>query len=231
MQMTESEICASYRQAKNKNEQVRILADLNLCNKQEIVDILSQNGYITGTPAAKAADKLPEEKPQKADGRSNRVDPKIRREQYIGLADKGFTVAETAVALEVTETAVRKYAQRNGIRFADMPQAKRNAAPAAGTAKAAKPSKEGASKHIQHSTKPAKNQAATMVPETAGACADKSGEPLDMIEALQFLLWEAVPRIISGAKITGCEANDSIAMVAAEADGKSYRLTLEVCSE
>lgn len=229
MQMTESEICANYRQAKNKNEQVGILADLNCVTKQEIVDILSQNGYITGTPAAKAADKLPEEKPRKTDGRSIKRDPQVRREQYIGLADKGFTVAETAVALEVTETAVRKYAQRNGIRFADYP-AEKKAAPAAGTAKAARPSKEGASKHIQHSTKPAKKQAAAMVPETVGACADKSGEPLDMISALQFLLWEAVPQIISGAKITRCEANDSIAMVAAEAQGKEYELTLEVLS-
>lgn len=44
MQMTENEIVRNYREAKNKREQVTILADLNRCEKEEIVEILLKNG-------------------------------------------------------------------------------------------------------------------------------------------------------------------------------------------
>lgn len=44
MQMTESEIVRNYREAKNKREQITILADLNRCEKEEIVEILLKNG-------------------------------------------------------------------------------------------------------------------------------------------------------------------------------------------
>lgn len=44
MQMTDSEIVRDYREAKNKREQVTILADLNRCEKEEIIDILLKNG-------------------------------------------------------------------------------------------------------------------------------------------------------------------------------------------
>lgn len=42
--MTESEIVRNYREAKNKREQVTILADLNGCEKEEIIEILLRNG-------------------------------------------------------------------------------------------------------------------------------------------------------------------------------------------
>lgn len=48
MEMTNEEICRSYRQAKDKNEHIARLADLNLCEKKTILDILSENGEITG---------------------------------------------------------------------------------------------------------------------------------------------------------------------------------------
>lgn len=35
MEMTNEEICRSYRQAKDKNEHVARLADLNLCEKKQ----------------------------------------------------------------------------------------------------------------------------------------------------------------------------------------------------
>ena len=44
MQMTESGIVRNYREAKNKREQITILADLNRCEKEEIVEILLKNG-------------------------------------------------------------------------------------------------------------------------------------------------------------------------------------------
>lgn len=44
MQMSENEIVRDYRQAKNKGHQVGILAELNLCTKEEIISILKSNG-------------------------------------------------------------------------------------------------------------------------------------------------------------------------------------------
>lgn len=42
--MTEREICVSYREARKKNMQVQILADLNCASRMEIVKILLKNG-------------------------------------------------------------------------------------------------------------------------------------------------------------------------------------------
>lgn len=42
--MTEREICIMYREAKNQNAQIQILADLNSMNKIEIIKILVRNG-------------------------------------------------------------------------------------------------------------------------------------------------------------------------------------------
>lgn len=44
MEMTNGEIVANYRQAKNKSEQVKILADLNTCPIEQIISILTSAG-------------------------------------------------------------------------------------------------------------------------------------------------------------------------------------------
>ena len=44
MQMTEEEIVRRYKQADNKRDSIRILAELNACQKQTIRDILEANG-------------------------------------------------------------------------------------------------------------------------------------------------------------------------------------------
>lgn len=44
MQMTESEIVRSYREAKNKRNQIEVLADLNTCTPDDIRAILKNNG-------------------------------------------------------------------------------------------------------------------------------------------------------------------------------------------
>jgi len=50
MTMTEKEICKEYNEAKHKGMQVSILADLNLCEKKEILEILMMNAEDV-TPA------------------------------------------------------------------------------------------------------------------------------------------------------------------------------------
>lgn len=44
MQMIENGIVKNYREAKDKREQINILADLNCCSKEEITEILLKNG-------------------------------------------------------------------------------------------------------------------------------------------------------------------------------------------
>lgn len=44
MTMTEQEIVKDYREAKDKKTQIGILADLNTCSKQQIVEILKVGG-------------------------------------------------------------------------------------------------------------------------------------------------------------------------------------------
>lgn len=50
MRMTETEICKEYREAKNPRMQIGILADLNVCEKEDILRILIINGQDV-TPA------------------------------------------------------------------------------------------------------------------------------------------------------------------------------------
>lgn len=42
--MTKEEICGYYKLAANKREQIKILAELNACTKQQIADILIEDG-------------------------------------------------------------------------------------------------------------------------------------------------------------------------------------------
>lgn len=44
MNMTENEIVRQYKEGKDKREQIKILADMNLCEKEEIEKILTDNG-------------------------------------------------------------------------------------------------------------------------------------------------------------------------------------------
>ena len=44
MEMTDNEIVRSYREARDKGKQVKILSQLNLCEIGEILDILTKNG-------------------------------------------------------------------------------------------------------------------------------------------------------------------------------------------
>lgn len=44
MKMTEAEILRDYREAKAKNKQIEILADMNLCTKKEMAQFLADNG-------------------------------------------------------------------------------------------------------------------------------------------------------------------------------------------
>lgn len=44
MEMTDVEIATSYGEARNKKNQVKVLAELNACSKEKIIEILVQSG-------------------------------------------------------------------------------------------------------------------------------------------------------------------------------------------
>lgn len=44
MFMSEHEIISSYRQAKSKSQQITILAEINLCERSDIIELLTLNG-------------------------------------------------------------------------------------------------------------------------------------------------------------------------------------------
>lgn len=46
MWMTKSEIARSYRESKNRNAQIGILAEMNLCSIEEIREVLVETGEI-----------------------------------------------------------------------------------------------------------------------------------------------------------------------------------------
>lgn len=44
MEMSAEEIVRSYREALDKKHQIEVLADLNICRKEDIVEVLKENG-------------------------------------------------------------------------------------------------------------------------------------------------------------------------------------------
>ena len=59
MFMTEQEIQKSYREGKNKKEQIKILADMNTCSKERIIEILKKDPTITDIPEPKKPGRKP----------------------------------------------------------------------------------------------------------------------------------------------------------------------------
>lgn len=50
MYMNKSEICTSYRDAKDQSKQIKILSELNGCDTETIKKILEEGGYDTSKP-------------------------------------------------------------------------------------------------------------------------------------------------------------------------------------
>ena len=73
MNMTPQEIAKEYREAKDKGNQIKILADENLTDRKEIVKVLKEQGEIT--------DKVPRAKGMRAKtGQSAAVSTKKKEE-------------------------------------------------------------------------------------------------------------------------------------------------------
>lgn len=102
MEMTDKEICQEYREAKNKNQQIRILADLNLCTPREILDILTAAGEISGVNPPK----LPKAAAPTRSCRSTMPPETVK--ELIRLAEEGLSSIEIAERLGLDRQQVTK---------------------------------------------------------------------------------------------------------------------------
>lgn len=102
--MTEAEIQAFYREAKDKNKAVEILADYNATDADTIIDVLRRAGLISGLPGNHTA--------QSGAAKVRRAD------QLIALVDRGLTAAEAAAEMGLSIKSIYALASKHGIKFA-----------------------------------------------------------------------------------------------------------------
>lgn len=112
MMMTESEICASYRNAKSSRSQIGILADLNAVDKSVIEKILKDHGVYNSKrgPKPKAAvinkdfeeavDKMVEEGEKKKEKKPEELPEIMRQAIEMSIDFIDMKIAEDEKALE-----------------------------------------------------------------------------------------------------------------------------------
>lgn len=96
--MTVDEIVTSYRQAKNPQLQIGVLADLNVCTRKEIKDLLVEAGVLKAPPENKG-------------GRPVTFDTELARR----LWGEGLTDTEIAAQLGIPVVRFAKWRQRVGL--------------------------------------------------------------------------------------------------------------------
>ena len=106
--MTVEEIVTSYRQAKNQQTQIGVLADLNVCTRKEIKELLTVAGALQQPPESKA-------------GRPVTFDTEEARR----LWNEGLPDAEIAARLEIPTVRFAKWRQRVGLLRPRTPQKNR----------------------------------------------------------------------------------------------------------
>ena len=100
MHMSEFEICRDYESAKDKNEQIKILADMNVCEPSEIIDVLVKNGKISG---------IKKERTEAKKKKSIKGSPRFSPEEWAQikkLHDEGVPAKEIAEKLGYDSQAV-----------------------------------------------------------------------------------------------------------------------------
>lgn len=118
--MTDGEVITSFRQAKNKRDQIGILSELNACSRSDILNILCAAGedvsdYISGMPKKKPA--------EKKDGAPAEARPAARRwsEDEVTILREGCLAGgvcgDIAHALGRSEQSVYFKAREMGLTF------------------------------------------------------------------------------------------------------------------
>lgn len=57
--MTAKEICRRYEEAADKAEIIQVLADMEVCTKQDIIELLESNGFIVPASRKRGRKKVP----------------------------------------------------------------------------------------------------------------------------------------------------------------------------
>lgn len=94
LHMTEAEIVGRYRRAENQSTQVGILAELNCCDKSEIIEVLERNGIELkkrGRKKPVSKDKDKKEEPVKSPAKEESLPAIVRTaitEKMIAVQEK-----------------------------------------------------------------------------------------------------------------------------------------------
>lgn len=88
--MDKGQILCDYRTAKNHKKQIPILAELNACSKEEIIDILTEGGYTRTF-------------------NTNGVDISVKRKEIEDRYANGDDVATLAMAYHISKKAIRTH--------------------------------------------------------------------------------------------------------------------------
>lgn len=99
MQMTEYEIRQNYKLARNKREQIKILAELNSCTRADIIRILD-GGSVADTRKVKHSQ------------RGKRLDEETRREMLEEYLAGGITISRIAEKYGLAYSTALKYIQK-----------------------------------------------------------------------------------------------------------------------
>lgn len=103
--MSVEEIEAFYKEAANKNEGVRILADCCGTDANSMLAFLTARGLVSGV------------------GRETARQAATRKkvEQYLALAERGKNLQEAAEELGASTETVKRFCERHGVQFNGMP--------------------------------------------------------------------------------------------------------------
>lgn len=116
--MTRDEIITSYRNAANRDTQVKVLAELNICPKKVIISILTDAGvYEVPKPSTRPKKRKPPIDPSdipKIDCRGHRQRTNEEKTaMFKPLYDKGLSDTEIADLCHVAKTTVWKWRDIN----------------------------------------------------------------------------------------------------------------------
>ena len=109
------EIVQMYKEAADKNKQIKILAELNCCSEKDIVNILVEEGVISGVkPINKntfSGDKIDKRQSERGKWTEERL------KELQGLLDEGLEVSKIAERMgenkQCIHDAIRKYIKGN----------------------------------------------------------------------------------------------------------------------
>lgn len=112
-----SELLVDFKTAKNKREQINILADLHCCAPRTIAELLKQLGALEGTDIkpsqfSNVYHPVPPSQPRNKGGRPATVFDYAKAREMVG---QGVSPTEIALAVNVSRRIVENWMKKNGL--------------------------------------------------------------------------------------------------------------------